>query len=329
MANELRQPRLSVLFNGVALPGVLGAEVYSNNHFAADRFQVRLAAQTAPELALHIPDQRVEVIGLVDGLSGSLIIGSVDAVSLDPIAGVVSIEGRDLSGMLIEAQINETLPNRTASEIAQLLASRHGLAALVQPTTTPVGRYYQSERDSVTLGQFAKTTTEWDLLAFLATREGFDLYMAGDALYFGPPSVDAATVLGVSDCIGLQMQHCVPLARPIQITVKSWSSKSGAANVGTAQSSGAGSTWLRGLTRPNLSSDDAQKLAQRSLADLKRHEWSVTVTMPGELMLTARSQVAFAGTGTQWDRVYSINKVTRHLDVQRGFTQVLSLQGIV
>jgi phage protein D len=318
-----------VQLNGLALPGVLGADIYSNNHFAADRFQIRLAAQVAPELALHIPDQRIDVQLSVDGLSQDMISGSIDAVSLDPIGGVVSIEGRDLSASLIEAQINETFPNRTSSEIAQLLAARHNLGSLVTPTTTPVGRYYQSEHDRVTLGQFAKTTTEWDLLAFLAAQESFDLYMDGDTLYFGPPAVDVAIVLQTADCIGLEMQHCLPLARPMQLTVKSWSSKSAVANIGTASSAGSGNVWLRELTRPNLSPDDAQKLAQRSLNDLKRHEWIVNVTMPGELALTARSQVSIIGTGTLWDRSYSISKVTRHLDTERGFTQRLALQGIV
>lgn len=327
MPNELRQPRLIVAFGGIALPGVLAADIFSNNHFAADRFQVRLAAQIAPEIALNQPDQRLDVSLSVDGLTRSLIAGLIDSVSLDPIGGVLTVEGRDLSSSLIEAQTNETFPNRTASEIAQLLAARHGLGSLVQKTTTPVGRYYQSERDRVTLGQFAKTTTEWDLLAFLANREGFDLYMDGDALRFGPPLVDGVTTLRVADCIGLEMQHCVPLARPMQISVKSWNSKSGAANEGMAKSSGIGRTWLRGLTRPNLSPDEAQKLAERSLADLKRHEWLANVTMPGELTLSARSRVAIVGTGTAWDRLYAVNKVTRHIDAQRGFTQRLTLQG--
>lgn len=329
MPNELRYPQTSVLLNGVPLLGVLSANVDSNNHFAADRFAVRLAASVVPEAILHIPDQPVQVQLSVDGLSQSLITGAIDSVSLDPIGGVITIEGRDLSGRLIEAQTSETFPNRTASEIAQLLAARHGLGSLVQQTTTPVGRYYQSERDRVTLGQFAKTTTEWDLLAFLATKEGFDLYMLGDALRFAAPAADASIVLQVSDCIGLELQHCVPLARPIQITVRSWSSKSGTANVATVQSVGLGNVWQRALTRPNLSVDDAQALANRTLADLKRHEWLVNVTMPGELVLTARSQVAIIGTGTEWDRLYQITKLTRHLDVQRGFVQRLSLQGIV
>jgi hypothetical protein len=47
------------------------------------------------------------------------------------------------------------------------------------------------------------------------------------------------------------------------------------------------------------------------------------------LALTARSQVSIIGTGTLWDRSYSISKVTRHLDTERGFTQRLALQGIV
>ena len=90
--------------------------------------------------------------------------------------------------MMIEARVDETFSNRTSSEIAATFAGRHGLQAAVQQTSTPVGRYYQSEHDRLTIGQFAKATTEWDLLAFLAGREGFNLFMDGETLVFGPSS---------------------------------------------------------------------------------------------------------------------------------------------
>lgn len=329
MRSEVRAPRLQVTLDGTDVPGAIAADVHSNNHLAADRFRVRLAASVAPQAALHAPGGRVEVLIGLDGIWASVVTGTADSISMDPIHGVLDIEGRDLSASMIDAQVDETFANRTSSEIVETFAGRHGLQAVVERTTTPVGRYYQAEHDRLTLGQFAKATTEWDLLAFLAGREGFDLFMEGSALRFGPPSANAATEVRRQDCISLQLDHSLGLARQIEVTVRSWGTKAGSAVVQTARGGSASKVvWKRGITRPNLTADEAQKVADRTLADLRRFEWTATAMMPGELALTARSRVAISGTGTNWDREYSVAELSRHLDVRRGFTQRLSLQGV-
>lgn len=329
MRSEARAPRLQVTLAGVELPGAIAADVRANRHFAADRFRVQMAASAVQQDALHVPGQRVRVSVALDGLWVNLITGLVDTVSLDPTTGVLEIEGRDLSSLMIEAQVNETFANRTSSEIAELFASRHGLQVLVERTSTPVGRYYQSEHDRIGMGQFAKAMTEWDVLAFLAAREGFDLFMEGDVLRFGPPATDGVSEILTEDCISLRLEHSIGMAREIDVTVRSWSTKSAAAVKGRARASGSGTVWKHGVTRPNLTSEDAQKWAERVLADLKRHQWTATVTMPGELALTPRSRVAIARTGTPWDREYGVLQLSRHVDVRRGFTQLLSLQGVL
>jgi phage protein D len=43
--------------------------------------------------------------------------------------------------------------------------------------------------------------------------------------------------------------------------------------------------------------------------------------MPGELSLAPGQQILLQGTGTAFDRTYSIDSVERRLDVSRGFTQ--------
>ena len=82
---------------------------------------------------------------------------------------------------------------------------------------------------------------------------------------------------------------------------------------------------LHGLVRPNLSADEAQRLADRALADLRRHEWAAHVTMPGELLLTARSRVSLQDAGAGWDRVLAVSDISRHLDARRGFSQRVTL----
>jgi phage protein D len=328
LRSEVRAPRARVALDGADVPGVISVDLHSNNHLAADRFRVRFAASVVSQDSLHEPGRRIEIsIGLDDAWV-SMVVGTADAVTFDPIHGVLDLEGRDLSSTMIEARIDETFANRTSSEIAETLAARHGLRAIVERTSTPVGRYYQAEHDRLTLGQFAKAMTEWDLLAFLAGREGFDLFMDGDALRFGPQQTAEPSEIRREDCTTLQMDHSLRLARNIEVTVRSWGTKAGAAVVQMARGgTGSQSSWKHRIVRPNLTADDAQKLAERTLADLLRHEWTATATMPGEASLTPRSRVAIAGTGTVWDRQYAISELSRHLDVQRGFTQRLCLQG--
>lgn len=328
MRSELRAPQIKVTLRGVVLAGVLSAEIDSNNHFAADRFRVRFVGSVVALDLLHMPGGQIELeIGL-DGQWLSCVVGLIDTVSFDPVLGTVDVEGRDLSAQLIETQTDETFANRTASEIATLFGSRHGLLVAADPTTTPIGRYYQSEHDRVTLSQFGKTMTEWDLLAFLAIREGFDLYMIGRVLRFGFPLLTGARAIQLSDCTSLHLGHAVGLARPIDVLVKSWNSKTGHSVTGHALSLGIGPVWQRKITRPNLNSADAQQQAQRVIDDLKRHEWTAMVTMPGELGLTARSVIEISQTKSQWDRLYSVVQISRRLDVKRGFMQTLSLQGV-
>lgn len=328
MRNEVRAPRLALSVGGIELPGAISADVFSNNYLASDRFRVRLADSRVLQDALHRPDARVDISASLEGEWINLLTGRIDTIRFDPVARVLEVEGRDLSSLLIEAQVNETFTNRTSSEIAETLAGRHRLRPIVERTSTPVGRYYQAEHDRLMLGQFAKAMTEWDLLAFLARQEGFDLFTDGDVLRFGPRMESIALRLKAEDCVSLKLERLLGLGRQVEVTVRSWGTKAGAAVVETARSGNAGSVWKHAICRPNLTAAEARKLAERILADLVRHEWSAAATMPGELSLTARSRVAVVGTGTAWDREYGVSQLTRHLDVRRGFVQRLCLQGV-
>lgn len=316
----VRQPRLQVLADGAVLPGAASAEVNSNNHLSADRFRVRFAARGLDPADLS---GRLDVQVGLDGGWSSLLLGTADSVHFDPIRGTLDVEGRDLSAALVEARVDETFANRTSSEVAELLAARHGLAADVTATSVTIGRLYGSERERLTMGQFARAATEWDLLAALAGQEGFDLFMDGPRLHFGPPDGTDPVVLPVGGCVSIEMEHRLALA-DVQVQVRSWGTRAGTAVSATA---GVGSR-RHGVVRPNLLQDEAQRLAQRTLADLQRHEWGAHVVMPGELALTARSRVQVLGAGAGWDQVFAVAEISRQLDVRRGFSQRLVLQGL-
>jgi phage protein D len=336
-----RSPRLRLIANGATLPGIISAEVFSNNHNAADRFSAvvsigGISLSSAASWAAET-DIMLDVQFSLDGGATfkSLIIGTVDSIAIDPAAGIVRLDGRDLTGSLIETRTQETFTNRTSSEVAVLLASRHNLNPVVTATTSPVGRYYQNEHDRITLALFSRATTEWDLLVFLAQQEGFDVFVTGTELHFQPPSQtpDLIQPVHVNDLIDLQLERSLTLARDIEVVVKSWNSRDQSAFSQTARAARpTGGSSLIGASRsgppqryvyvrPNLTQDEALKLAQQKLSELTRHERILRAAMPGELTLTPRSLLTLNGTGTAFDQTYFIDTIDRLLNFDTGFTQ--------
>lgn len=332
-----RTPSAQVLINGEPVAGVIEAEVISNSYYCADTFSISLASQGGNAISKMLwnssPYILVDVQFSLDGSTFvSLIQGVADSILAEPILGTVRLEGRDFSAALIEARTQETFSNRTSSEIAVILAERHGLTPLVTPTTTAVGRYYQDQHDSITLSQFSRATTEWDLLVFLSRREGFDVFVEGSALFFQPSASNTSLpiVIQPSDLISLQLRRSLTLAQQIEVTVKSWSSWQQTAFVQTVGTSGSGldvgaqgsgSARSYVFVRPNLTPDQALRFAQQRLEELTAHERVVSFSMPGELTLTARGMVELAGTGTDFDQSYLVETIERRFQRRCGFIQ--------
>ena len=328
-----RSPQVMLLLNGESINGVIRAEVTNNGHYASDCFAATVAIGPNP-LAV-VPSWSAANDLLVDlrfSLNGAsfapLIRGSVDSMTIDPIMGVIRVEGRDLSASLIETRTQENFSNRTSSEIAEILAARHGLFAVVSPTTTPVGRYYQNEHDRITLNQFSRSTTEWDLLVFLARQEGFDVFVQNATLYFQPRSMGPLQVITVqaADLIELRLKRSLTLARDIEVIVKSWNSRLRNAFIQTARATskngvGSGPPQRYVLVRPNLTPDQALKLAQQKLAELTIHERTVELTMPGELAITPRTMLSLYGTHSDFDQLYFVDVIERHIHADSGFVQ--------
>jgi phage protein D len=322
MSGMLRQPRLNVLANGAAVAGAVSATVISNNYHAADRFYVSVAAATTGNL-LDADTIALEVQFSLDGGASfaSAISGYVDAVEFEALPGRIGFSGRDLSAALIEARSQETFPNQTASEIATLLAQRHGLSARVTATTTPAGRYWELEHDRLMLNAFTQATAEWDLLVSLAQHEGFDVWVSGSTLYFQPRQDGTPLIIRPEDCVSLRLERALTLAGDVEVIVKSWHSRGGIGCTQSARRQGAGKSVRYIYVVPNLTPDQALTLAQQRLNELTRHERVLVAEMPGDMMLTPRMTLALEGTGTGFDTAYRVDEIERTLSPGSGFVQ--------
>jgi phage protein D len=199
----------------------------------------------------------------------------------------------------------------------------------------------------MTLNDFTRVTTEWDLLTFLAQEEGFSVWVSGNTLNFQPvpPPTQNPVVITLSggqdpwvtsNAATVRLRRALTLARDIQVTVQSWSSRTasafkvtakatGAKKASASATAGAGQTTTQNYvyTRPNLTHAQAQALANQKLAELSAHERVVTITMAGETSMTPRQGLQIMGTGTNFDLAYYITEINRHIDAE-GFGQTVT-----
>lgn len=347
----VRRVRLRAMLDGRELPGLVRATVNTNGFYKADTFSAQFSLYAPGGKSLLWWSDQADILLDIqcqfEGVTAwqSLIIAESDHIQVDPTAGSVQIDGRDLSARFIESKTQENCKNKTSSEVVSILASRHfptyGITANVTPTTTLSGRYYEIDYTQETAGQFSHMTTEWDLLVYLARKEGFDLYMQGRVLHFHPSQADDANPfavywrqenpLPVSNVIDLRMERSLTLAKDIQVDVRSWSSKEGRSFVKTAKairakfasasSKGERETQRYTIVRPNLTEVQAQDLANRTAHELSSHERIIAWAMPGEFDLNPRRKCRLNGTQSSWDQTYFIDTVSREISFDAGFVQ--------
>lgn len=354
--DAIRQPRLRVTCNGTVLKGALKASVVSNNYYVCDTFSFSSVISMDPAGWWDVnPPLMCEIEVSLDGHAWqSIMVGEVDHQHQHLQTGIIEMEGRDLSARLIESKTQEAHVNQTSSEVAYALAAKHGFGTAITKTTTPIGRYYQQDHSNISLGEFCKTSTEWDLLVYLARKEGlgFDVFMVGNVLHFQPsvePNSDPYVInwappntnnpVPRMNAISVSLERSLTLAKDIQVQITSYDSSEArsftktARAIGGKSSSASSSSGGKPSTTqkyikviPNLKEDDAQQIANAWAHELTLHERIVNVDMPGELTLTPRNMVKLQGTATSFDQAYYIASIDRHIEFEGGFGQSMRLK---
>ena len=341
----VRSPRARLLVDNTPLPGLIEATVDSNNHYQADAFTAELSLYADPAYGPDwwgVQDSLLVTMQFaLDAGWVTVFAGEIDLIDMDEGQGTVRLDGRDLSARFINARTQEAFKNKTASEVATILGVRRGLDTDVTATTTLIGRYYASDHDQLSNGELSRTTTEWDLLTYLADHEGFDVWVSGTTLHFKPLTRPDATPWVVkwsrppggppiSNAITLRLERHLVLAKDLIVEVRSWDSSKGKGFTKTAKATkqpgqktgkaSAATPQKIVVTRPNLTQDQAQKLANKILDQETKHERVVHWTEPSDLALTARTMMRLQGVGTGWDQTYYVERVARRFSVQGGFT---------
>lgn len=358
-AAGVRQPRGIVKVNGAVVPGWIEFEIDNNAFFHADTFRCRFAVSALPaeygkawwasqseiflELFIGFPPD-VEAYSAAD--LDSFIYGQVDEVTYDPVGTFIELSGRDKTADFIDAKTYEQFVNNTASEIAELLAARHGLTPVVTNTSTKAGTYYQLENRRIPLDR-----SEWDLLTWLAQEEGFSVYVKGRELHFEPqvqPDADQYALKWEDQApdseiaapnfngIDIVCSRNLTLAKDIVVYVRSWNTKQKKGFTVKAQAShtkkaigkgaeqASGAAQIYSFVKPGLTREQAQAMANAKLKELSAHEMKISASLPGDNLLSLTTLVNLSGTGTAFDQTYYPDSIVRKISFTDGYHMRLS-----
>ncbi len=311
--------------NGVPAGGLVEVEVQAPGAFLAGRFRAVFAMGAAGLALADFAAMGIVPVSIefsVDGLGYTEILaGQVENIRIDLAANTATLRGRDLTALLIDAELAESFVNQTASEVAQTIALRHGLVPDVTQTFLPVGQYYQIDhaRTALTIG--SRATTEWNLLCRLAEAEGFGVSVSSGVLNFGPVGL-AGEILVTPGCFsGLAVDLVTML--PASVVVRSWNSRNKQV---VEQSTGDGA--VTNIVRPNMTAALAGSYASSYLAMVQQHGKVLLGKMPGDTSLAVGDVLLLAGTGSALDGGYVVTSLLRRLNGRDGFVQMVKAYAV-
>lgn len=335
----MRQPRGLVKVNGEVLQAWKSWEVHNTGIYTADTFRVELSLSGQPinrAWSWWASQQQLQ-IEVFAGFPAdpdnydsstltSLILGNVDLVDTDPVNRAIVLSGRDLTAQLIDIKSDQKYPNLTASKIAEAIAEQFKLTPNVTQTTKKVGVYYSIDQVVLT-----SERSIWDLLTYLAQREGFQVGITGNNLNFGPPSTGASPYqikwtepdpFPEATVSRINFSHNLTLARDVVVKVRSWNMSTKQAYTKTAtvkhKSGSPGTPQIYSYVIPGLTPDQALQKAQNLARSISLHELRMTADLPGDITPMATDALKVEGTGTVYDTLYYPESITRTMVMPSG-----------
>jgi len=329
---------IQVSFDGNPIDGLLKASVSANNYFSADTYSLTFAmtASAGSDITFWsaLSSAYVEVTAVTSSSYGSthqsLITGMIDTIQVDPIRAVAGVEGRDLSSALIDSYRQQDFVNQTASEIVSAIAQYHDLQPNVTATSGIIGRYYGDGYTKLSLGQFSRAQSDWDLLVQLARQNGFDLFVQDNSLYFQESNASSDTPISISmyDVQHIRVDRDLNVLANSVARVQSWNSQNMAAyqsngpdnsNARTTSSTTRALPFL--FSASNYTSQQVADAAGRYTTELGQLGTALHLDMPWNLSLSPRTQILLCDTDSQFDSLYRIDSLERRYCATSGSVQ--------
>jgi phage protein D len=358
---SVRQPRGIVRLNDTAVAGWIDWTVSSNTFYEADTFRVSYAASLLPEAnnANWFSAQKELFVEILAGFPtdadnpdpselASLIYGRVDEIEFDPVERFITLTGRDVTAAFIDSKITDQYVNQTSSQIIQTLVAKHaGLEAVVTATKTKAGTYYQ--KDQV---QLQASRSEWDLMAYLARKEAFVVYVQGKQVFFQADPTDESDPFDIvwqppNDVVGypvanvsqLTFSRSLTVAKGITVTARSPNRKTGkptvqsypsnpkAIQAGKASPFGDVQTFYFNMSADH-SPTEVESFAKAQYDAIVSHEMKMRARMPADTALSTKRPIRVQGTDTAYDQIYYARQVVREMSLDQGFEMTIDAQNV-
>ena len=339
MASAASRIDIQVAIDGLEVSGLCRASVSTTNSFSADTYSLTFAMSSetpnSPAFWSSIKSGCVSVTATVASLFGSLtqdlITGMIDTIYVNPIQGIVCIEGRDLSASMVDSYRQQDFVNQTASEIVATIAHYHNLQPVLKATTENVGRYYSDGYTRLSLGQFSRLQSDWDIVVQLARQNNFDAFIRGTNFYFQPASDldDTPRRVGLHEVQNARIERALNIGSNATAAVQSWNSQSMSATSSNIPRDAADANAGPPADAPylfsgsNYGSEQANNLAGRYTAELGRLRTVLELNMPWDLALSPRMLILLTETNSSFESIYKIESIERHYSTTSGSTQAL------
>lgn len=359
-SDNVRRPRSMVKLNDAAVPGCIDWTVSNNSFSEADTFRVKYAASLMPaSFNANTLSRSTEVfLEIMAGFPTdpdkpdpselhSLIYGRVDDIEYDPFERSFVLTGRDLTAVFIDSKITSQYVHQVSTDIVQSLAHSHQLQVESIVTTTQVGTYYNNDQVQLQAGR-----SEWDLLLYLAQKEGCVVYVSGKTLFFEKFSTDTnspfdivwdqpddETGCPVSNVIDLTFERDLTVGRGITVTARSPNRTTGKPTVASYPSNPrgiqAGKASSFGSVQAyyfNLSADQTptqvQAFAKARYDAILSHEVKLRARLPADNSLSIQGAIRVQGTGTAFDQIYYPRLIERQMSMDEGYTMTVEAQSV-
>jgi len=317
----------AVSINGNYMGNVLSADIASTSSFSADTFSVTLAIGSGPldstAFWSSVSEAYVEIFS--SDMTICFITGMADMVLIDPLQGIIKVEGRDLSSRLIETSPEQDFVNQTAAEIVTSVASKHGLLPTIVPTTGMTGRFYGDNFTRLSIGKFTNVRSEWDLVVELARECQYDVYVNGQTLYFEPTAVLTGTplILTLDILSSLRIERALWISASPVVQMSTWSSQDLAVYSQTEGATASTSAYF--FSGSNLTSSQVSQYSARYLNEITRMSQIVSAEMPWTDSINTRTPVYLYGAGGTLDGAYRVDHIDRQFRTSTGSRQRLVL----
>jgi len=353
-ANEhLFTPRMSIKINGQLVPDLdrdILEIVVEDSLYLPDMFLFRLIDQERQwiDSKLLAIGNKVELVFLAPTLQAkastdlegeTLIIGeitSLEAEFAQGVAPVMGVRGYDLSYRLHQGKQTRSFLKMTDSEVAQKIAGEMGLKAEVDPTK-PIHEYIAQNNQ-----------TNMALLRELARRNGYQLYVEDQTLYFkrGNQKQEGVTTEEPPKLEwGVNLAEFYPRITGVhqvkEVIVRGWDPMSKQEVVGQVSKSDSypeiqgrdllgkiyGGTEKLIVSRPVKTQEEAQALAQAIHDEMSGDFIQAEGQSDGDPRIQSGKLVEVTGLGERFSGKYFVTVSVHHYELVNGYKTSFTIGG--